>query len=68
MLPFLKEYVSDLFSNFLENSHFYSSFPFENCGFFFFLIVWLRLEGSTFVQFRMNADWITKATPLKVFI
>ena len=36
--------------------------------FFFFLIVWLRLEGSTFVQFRMNADWITKATPLKVFI
>lgn len=48
MLPFLKEYVSDLFSNFMENSHFYSSFPFENYG--FFLIVWLSLEGSTFVH------------------
>ena len=33
-----------------------------------FFIVWLSLKGSTFVRFRVNADWITKTTPLKVFI
>ena len=46
MLPFLKEYVSDLFSSILENSHFYRSFPFKNYGFFFYCLA--KFKGKYF--------------------